>query len=138
MSYPTKEQILSKDPKIESIIIKTTLLWKKEYLKAWNKLPNEEKLKRLQILIMWLYWANFKTHNFLNIRISNIYQYDHEKQKIYLDQSNPNVISSLHELAHHIFGPSELKACRWSIWIFKECFPKQYEKLTWDRHMLIK
>ena len=116
----------------------TTLLWKRKYFKGWNTLPNEEKNKRLKQLIYWLNWVNHKPHDFLIIKTSNEYKYNPETQRIYLEKNNPSIISSLHELGHHLFGSSELIACRWSIGVFSNCFPITFSKLKWDKHLLKK
>ncbi len=48
-----------------------------------------------------------------------------------------SVVTFLHEFAHAL-GMGEREACRWSINLFRKCFPKQYAKLNHRRHMLIK
>lgn len=136
MTYPKKEKILSKNPNIKSVTIVSTLIWKKNYLKKWKTISKKEKFKRLFILIQWLNEVN--KNNDLNIKYGNEYQYYYTTKTIYVDKNNPSIISSLHELAHHLFGDSELSACRWSVWLFKECFPGLYKNLKWDKHLLIK
>ncbi len=136
--YPTKKQILAVNPKIKSVIKLATLAWKEEYLKNWKNLDKKEKISRLKILIYWINWANHKRHDNLKIKIGDTFQYDPNKQTIYIDGNNPSILSSLHELGHHIAGLSEFKACRWSIWIFMECFPGLFKNLKWKKHLLIK
>lgn len=51
---------------------------------------------------------------------------------------HPSIISSLHELGHHLFGSDELEACRYAIGLFKAGFPKSFDKLQWQGHMLVK
>lgn len=57
---------------------------------------------------------------------------------ITVDEEHPSIISALHELGHHLFGSDELEACRYSIGVFKAAFPKAFEKLAWNGHMLVK
>lgn len=64
------------------------------------------------------------------------YAYRPSDQTIMLDHNRPSIISALHELGHHLYGDSELQACRFSVWLFKEAFPKSYAKLRWEGHML--
>jgi len=135
--YPTKEQILTVKPRIKTSIKKATLIWKKNNLKEWKNLSQKEQLNRLERLIIWLNWTNDKKDN-LKIKLGKEYQYNPQTQTIYLDKNHASIISALHELGHHIFGTSELKTCRWSIWLFIECFPELYKNLKWDRHLLIK
>jgi len=47
-----------------------------------------------------------------------------------------SLLTLLHELGHHFYGDSELLACRFSVWLFREAFPKSYAKLEWDGHVL--
>jgi len=136
--YPTKEQILKKDPKVKSIIKAATLTWKDKYLKDWKELPKEEKVERLKILALWLNWSNHKKHDTLKIKVGDTFQYDPRNQTLYIDGDNPSILSTLHELGHHIKGSSELNACRWSVWLFIECFPGLYKNLKWDKHLLVK
>jgi hypothetical protein len=48
-----------------------------------------------------------------------------------------SVVTYLHEFAH-ARGMGERGACRWSINVFRRCFPRQYAKLAHDGHMLIR
>ena len=48
-----------------------------------------------------------------------------------------SVVTYLHEFAHAL-GFDEQEACRWSINLFRECFPRQYSRLVHVGHMLIR
>ena len=48
-----------------------------------------------------------------------------------------SVVTYLHEFAH-ARGMGERGACRWSINLFRRCFPNQYARLVGRGHMLIK
>ena len=136
MNYPTKEQILAKKPKFNKQTIELTKTWKDLALRNWKNDEQWVKECKITMLIETIANCNF----FIEPLIieDTKYFYDPKNKTIHIDIHNLSIISSLHELAHHIFGPSELKACRWSIWLFRECFPEQYKNLKWERHMLKK
>jgi len=48
----------------------------------------------------------------------------------------PSVLTLLHEWSHVIYGPSEQQACRWSIQLFAQGFPRSFSRLSPERHML--
>ena len=135
-SYPTKQKILSTKPPINKKTITTTLQWKQEFIKNWNKKTNPQKIKELNILITKINLIYNK--NNIKIKKHNQYHYNQQTQTIYHNKNKPSIISSLHELAHHLYGKSETKACSWSIHLYTLCFPQQYKNLTWNNHLLIK
>jgi hypothetical protein len=48
-----------------------------------------------------------------------------------------SVVTFLHEFAHSL-GMDEQEACRWSINLFRRCFPRQYSRLVHVGHTLIR
>ncbi len=48
-----------------------------------------------------------------------------------------SVVTYLHEFAH-ARGMGERSACRWSINMFRKCFPKSFSRLLQRGHMLIR
>ena len=46
-----------------------------------------------------------------------------------------SVITFLHEVGHVLYGRSELKACRWSLQLFKKTFPRSFSGLLFERHV---
>jgi hypothetical protein len=130
--YPTKEKILKTPYKHLSITLELVNIWKKDFYQTefWK----ENKIKCLEYLIGGLSHMRYIT----NVTIGKKYCYQPNSKTIVLDKNNPSIISTLHEYAHHILGPDELEACRWSVWLFKKCFPNEYAKLTWKGHMLKK
>lgn len=48
-----------------------------------------------------------------------------------------SVVTFLHEFAHAL-GYGERQACRWSINLFRKCFPRQYSRLIHVGHTLIR
>lgn len=134
--YPTKEEILKEKPKFRKGTILITNLWKTTAFKGWKKEENWVKTEKLGLLIEALSALHRKKSP--GIILGHEYCFDIRQKAICLDINNPSIISSLHELGHYLYGSSELKACRWSIWLFKECFPELYKQLEWKKHMLVK
>ena len=48
-----------------------------------------------------------------------------------------SVVTFLHEFAHAL-GKDEREACRWSVNLFRRCFPRQYRRLVHCGHMLVR
>ena len=48
-----------------------------------------------------------------------------------------SVVTFLHEFAHAL-GMDEQDACRWSINLFRKCFPRQYSRLIHFGHTLVR
>lgn len=46
-----------------------------------------------------------------------------------------SVVTFLHEYAHAL-GMDERDACRWSIQLFRTCFPRSFERCQFDGHVL--
>lgn len=136
IKYPTKEEILKKDPIIAEKIFHLIKVWKREEFKGWKEKTNEKKLESIKRLVCYITVLNYaKLPNFGK---SNNDCYDPKTKTIFLNTDNPSIITALHETAHFLFGKSELTACRWSIYLFRTCFPGLFNKLTWEGHMLVK
>ena len=134
--YPTPKEILASKPKFRDGTILITKLWKARALKNWSKDENWVKMEEIGLLIEALCVLYKKKSP--KIMLDTEYSYEIGRGVIHLDYRNPSIISSLHELAHYFYGKSELKACRWSVWLFKECFPGLYKNLKWNKHLLVK
>ena len=134
--YPTKKEILEKKPKFRNGTILITNLWKATSMKTWKKDEPWVKIEKLSLLIQALSLIHLKEPP--KILYQTSYACNKKEKKIYVDYTSPSIISTLHETAHYIFGPNDLKACQWSIWLFKECFPESYKKLIWNKYLLIK
>lgn len=136
-AYPTKEEIIDKPIKHKKEIINVVKHWKKEnWLPARQSNPLE-KFAVIKDLLLNIAFAYGKQVNveFVPELLSCCYN---PKTHTISINDPISIISALHELAHHLFGRSELKACRWSIWLFKKTFPKAYAKLVWKEHMLVR
>ena len=135
--YPTKEQILEAPHQPTENERTAIARWKKTYYKDWSNLSTQNKHNRLAVLLAELNIANRGKQ--INYTIHNDgWQYTPHNKTITGTDNNPSIISALHELGHHLYGDSELDACRYSVGLFKSCFPKSYNKLTWKGHMLVK
>ena len=164
MLYPTTETVinnlLTKEQFVNTYewgdkVILATLLWKDL---DWKKTRERENTE--------IRWRSIAVHTVkinqlinpgeeLNIRLGDIggsmwtptgmRQRDPENyesscyspsQKMITLNGKPSIITCWHELGHHLFGPDELTACIFSISLFKIIFPKAFEKLNWNGHML--
>ncbi len=138
MPYPTPEEIVAfPPPKFK----KSTI----EHLRAWNRvrkilIKTEDADGRI--------WDESSVQRILLLQLARLYgkpvrvifkkryAYSIDKRTIMIGEK-PSIISALHEFGHHLFGSSELKACRWSVWLFKKAFPKAFTKLKFKGHLLI-
>lgn len=138
MDYPTKKQILENSPKFNEQdwnkikeIIKT---WKTAIYGTWRTYHNHKKTYQTAVLIDRI--QQFIKNDAKINMFSDRYHYNPKDNTINLIADKPSIISSLHELGHAIYGPSELEACVFSVHLFKECFQGDYNKLVWQGHML--
>jgi len=129
MKYPTPEEIMRYPPKYPLKIIEFTLNWKK----IWQKYPSN---KYLSLIALAYGISDLYNKPVLSVTLNNEYCYNSKTKTIALGY-NPSIISTLHEIGHHLYGHSELKACRFSIHLFKQTFPKAFQKLSWKDHTLI-
>ena len=132
--YPSMDEILAERPELKPEIIQTLRLWKRRFYKDWNKLEPDEKASCLDILIEMI----VVTENLPPIQIGHycLYAWNPTLREIMVNKDKPSIISTLHELGHSIYGSSELLACRFSVWLFKEVFPRSYSRLKTNGHML--
>ena len=130
--YPTKEEILEGDaPSYIPEIVGGT----KHFKKLWRNLEGNNEA-RCELLVNLLQGINqIMNGEELCIAKGQSYCYRMDTKTIYIAEPL-SIISALHELGHHLKGRSELEACRFSVHLFKQCFPNAYEKLVWDGHML--
>ncbi len=135
--YPTSQEIMEKPIKHRLEAIEAIRGWKITDYPGWKDKATGEKLLALYRLITSLSIVYNKPVCVTN---GHEYHYSPLSSTIILDSRNPSIISTLHEFAHHIKGPSESKACKWSVWLFKKVFPKAFAKLEFipNSHMLCK
>lgn len=134
-AYPTKKQILKRPrPKFPPGLLSVITFWKRFFYKNWNKETVDNKFALLTTLAVLI--CDFYQKNPVEIIQGRPTRYIAKDNYIILTE--PSIISLLHELAHHLFGKSELQACRWSVWLYQLRFRKDYQKLVWQEHMLVK
>lgn len=134
--YPTKEEILAQAEEIPAEVINLTIDWKKDIWKYAKKGTPFEKREALSLFLKNLnqaYGTEFKIR-FQEGLPSGMFSREH--LTIYMNDYS--IITLLHEFAHGLYGASELKACTWSITLFKLSFPKAFQKLKWEGHLLKK
>jgi len=133
--YPTKSQILATPrPDYPKGLFQAISNWKKEFYFKWNEKFEENHWLALDILAITI-CVQYK-RMLISVSQGKIDHYDPNKYHITL--SKPSILTMLHELAHHLFGPDETQACRWSVWLYQLRFRNDYNKLVWQEHMLVK
>lgn len=139
MRYPTPEEILSAPVEFRSGAIVTVSEWKRKHFDhQWKNFSNEIKFHWIKLLLEELSVTYQDRVKAPNIQASNRSEYDNTTHTIGIVLDKPSIISALHEFAHHLYGSSEFKACRWSVWLFKSCFPQESLKLKFKGHLLVK
>jgi hypothetical protein len=136
--YPTAEEIITDPPTHKKEIIEAVRVWKKVMWKeAKNSTDPSRRLYALTMLIEKIanLYGKPVAVGYVPNRASACY---FPAERTIILNKNLSIITSLHELAHHLFGTSETKACRWSVHLFRKVFPKAYERLEWRGHMLVK
>lgn len=137
--YPTPEQIMKSPVDFRNDTLEAVLKWKAEHFTGnWSTIDQDLRLEYLEVLVQML--ARVYGLSVSVDRYNDHYAYDPRSQTIYFDGRNASIISTLHEFRHAINGPDEVSACRWSVHLFKSCFPKQFEKLDFKpgTHLLVK
>jgi hypothetical protein len=137
VNYPAAAEIMAEPiPEFDYDVINVMTLWKKTYFdKQWRKANKNEKIMALTVLLKVLEMAyGYK----ITISAEGRYCYYPKLKMVGIDINNPSILSTLHEFGHHLHGESELEACRFSVHLFKQIFPKQYEKLEWREHTLVR
>lgn len=133
--YPTSQEIMAKPIKHKTTTISAVKTWKQEFYRGWGDKDTSNKLNALYALITHLSQLYNKP---VCIIFGHEYHYTPVTSTIMFNERNPSIISALHEFAHHLKGPSEDTACKWSVWLFKKVFPASFAKLQFapNSHML--
>lgn len=130
--YPTKEEILAERPKFRWGVFKAISDWKTAHYRGWAARGDEERFEACQALVNAIC-------SVYGVPKAVISQWD-DRVDAYRDGiitlTKPSIITALHELGHHLFGPSELHACRFSVWIYQLRFSTALTKLVWNGHLL--
>jgi hypothetical protein len=126
-SYPTEKEIMETPVSHKTEVLKFMKEWKAKYEDNYNSTT------AMADLIFGLAKIYQKPVS-LTFNSDKAY---YQAPRIYLRKKH-SVITALHEFAHHIYGKSEKQACRWSVWLFRKIFPREFERLEFKGHMLIK
>lgn len=131
-TYPTRDQILAEPlPTFKPEVLRTVREWKREYRGTRRSQDAiTALLSRLAACYAKPVNINYAEPTFIGDH------YNPATRTITLTPSRLSVVTALHEMAHHLFGRSELKACRWSVHLFRRTFARSYAALDWDGHML--
>ena len=146
--YPSKQEIINHPKLITQNQIYSLQRWKNNYyIKSydriqWSGQSIEEKNKALSMLLrLYITGTIYNTHKAVEDverKFTNQYATDLESHTLYFNEVAPSIISTLHEVGHLIYGPSELKACAYSYQLFNAVFPTECASLEWCGHMLVK
>jgi hypothetical protein len=136
--YPTAEEIMNPAVSYKDDTLAEMMAWKTKFFPNWNTKPKEEQLEALKALILKL--CGVYGEEVIVDKNGDSYCFIPGENTICLDKNNPSIISTLHEFRHKINGADETSACRWSVQLFKRCFPRSFEKLEFKKgsHLLIR
>jgi len=138
--YPTPEEIMGERLRFKLGVIPTTRAWKEDYFRGWRNLSDEEKFNKIRVLLNAIDAIyNPEQDNRLQAIICSSEAFDRyvpSTRTIFLHK--PSIVTALHELGHHLFGESELLACRFSAQLFQRVFPNQFANLRWSGHALVR
>jgi len=138
--YPTAEDILNAPVSFRPQTILVITTWKEQRYKGWRDKGIDEKWEGISDLIYRLSMVYRDKRGIPKLE-KDAYSRcarSETESTIYLDPAKISIVTALHEFAHHLYGDSEFKACRWSIWLFKTCFPLEFKTLDFRGHLLIK
>jgi hypothetical protein len=132
--YPTTKEVQDavQQTNVDGYI-PTVKNWKKQYYnKKWSALSTEHKKEALANLI---YQIATLDKQIILVAFGTEYSYN-KLNKLITIGHNASIVSTLHEIGHALWGDKEIDACRYSVAIFMQVFPKEFKQLTWDGHML--
>jgi hypothetical protein len=136
--YPTPEEIMAEPaPQFTDDILSLM----QDFKQHWRQHKNMTIGQKYDMLCSLLVYLNLTIFGNGHIGISILEDaptasYNPETNVITLN--NPSIISALHEFGHKVNGPNELLACRFSVHLFKQTFPKAFARLHWEGHLLKK
>ena len=133
--YPTKKQILAEPRPIYPIGLMTRISdWKRRCYRNW---PNRIDQRFCQQALVNIITDAYNAQP-VYVKEGEPTRYVVGEFDYFIFVKDGSIISLFHELAHHLFGPDELTACRWSVWLYQLRFRKDYNKLVWNKHLLVK
>jgi hypothetical protein len=135
--YPTAEQIMAEPmPLHRKDVVRFVFDWKR----AWTgRRRTREGLTALASGIASIYGKSVDVRFTDGLASLGTASPD---GAITLDAGRGSVVTTLHELAHVLFpsedrAAAELKACRWSVWLFKKTFPATFARCRFEGHVLV-
>lgn len=136
--YPSATEILRKNHKHRPTVIKAVKAWKREVWYPARAGDHEARFKAIEELVVRL------AKDFYDKPVKVVWKPDAVNSSSFYTPKNetiticgePSIVTALHELAHHLFGESEDKACKWSVHLFRKTFPKAFGELHFSGHML--
>jgi hypothetical protein len=132
--YPSKSRILKRRIRHRAAAVRVVRAWKREF-RGRRRTP--DALRALLTRLSVVYRKPLGGIEFSSVSFFGD-SYNLHTQVITLNPSNLSIVTALHEFAHHLFGRSELQACRWSVWMFRRTFRRTYRRLDWRGHMLVR
>lgn len=137
-NYPTPEEIMDHPISFRLSTIDIVTDWRAAHFGSWPSLEKSTRVDALSALARKLL-QSYGVEVF-TVQNGDAYSYRPDSRTLTIDRENPSIISTLHEVAHAIYGASELQACRWSVWLFKKVFPKAFDNLTFapGSHLLVR
>jgi hypothetical protein len=132
--YPTKARILRRRLRHRRSTVALVRAWKREF-RGRRRTP-----EAVDVLIARLatHYARPVSVHWQEMGAIVGDAYSPHTRTMFLNASRVSIVTALHEFAHHLFGRSELTACRWSIWLFRRTFRRTYRRLGWRGHMLVR
>jgi len=148
--YPTRERILKEMDNTHprhppNGYIAAINKWKTSWYYPWHKKLIRDKRLSIESLIAHLKETNRAHPRQLSFRWGNSWIHTKTLLEVHTitgDRRNPSILSALHEFGHAIQPDGiskrehELRACVFSIGLFRECFPREFARLEWKGHML--
>lgn len=137
MGYPKTVESILKDIKFKDETIRVMMEFKKEHPWRGSSADKRYKLANLHHELCKIYnketVLSFETPS---EKSSDQSSYCPATDRITL-RGRLSVVTYLHEFAHAL-GRGEYGACRWSVNLFRKCFPESYGRLRHMQHTLRK
>lgn len=140
--YPTKEEILKEPrPLFRKPLFNILSGWKDEFYEGWREKEDKDRFYGLQVLVERI------CREVYNVEPPEVLRHEFDTSYVLPARGYrngiificvPSILSTLHELGHHLFGKSEYHACRFSVWLYQLRFPNAMKELVWKDHLLVK
>lgn len=138
--YPTKEEILANLRPLDKRTVLAMRFFKDTFYVSWRIQSNNLKLLSLKALVDSI--CILMEEEVPDVKISHFgYSYleedvDEGKNAVIYLGPEASILSTLHELGHHLYGPSELDAQVFAVSCYKIINPT-LKGLQWKGHLLV-